>query len=124
MMKQIALLTKVSEIIEEEVTLKIGSVEFTGFASIVPYQLKQGNEYDVLIGITILDDFQIVESSMETKVIEPINDSYKYLIRGILKEGGIIDAGVILQDEMLEEYEYLIDKLVELEVDRISVEFL
>lgn len=123
-MKQTAFLTGVSELIEEEVMLRIGNVELKGFANIIPYQLKEGNQYDVFLGITILDDFQLSESSVEIKELKPLNDSFKYLIRGILKEGGILDAGVILQDEIFEEYEYLINKFVEVEVDRISVEFL
>jgi|GEM_PF-787818 len=124
MLKQKALLTKVSEIVEEEVTLIISDLEFTGFANIVPYQLQEGNEYEVSLGITILDDFKIAEADMAAKSIEPVNDSFKYLIKGVLKEGGILDAGVIFQDDMLAEYEYLIGKYVEFEVDRISVEFL
>lgn len=123
-LKQTALLTKVSEIIEEEVALRIGNIEFTGFASIVPYQLKVGNQYDVLVGITVLNDFQITESSVGIKELKPLNGSFKYLIRGILKEGGILDAGVVLQDEIFEEYGYLINKFVEVEVDRINVEFM
>ncbi|QSX06710.1 hypothetical protein JYG23_04455 [Sedimentibacter sp. zth1] len=123
-MKQTALLTGVSEIIEEEVELRIGDVEFTGFASIIPYQLEVGNHYDVLVGITILDDFKIAESVAVIKGLKPLNSSFKYLIRGILKEGGILDAGVVFQDEIFEEYEYLINKFVEVEVDRISVEFM
>ncbi len=124
MMKQKALLIKVNKIIEEEVTLKICEFELIGFANIIPYQLEQGNEYDVYVGITILDNFQITELNKKTKSVERINKSFKYLIRGILKEGGIIDAGVVFQDEMFEEYTYLIDKYIEIEVDRISVEFI
>ena len=123
-MKQTAILTGVSELLEEEVMLRFGDIELKGFANIVPYQFKMGNQYDVLVGITILDEFKITESDVKIKELKPLNSSFKYLIRGILKEGGILDAGVIFQDEMFEKYMYLIDKFVEIEIDRISIEFL
>lgn len=124
MTNQIAILTEINENIEEEVTVRIGNIEFTGFANIIPYQLVLGNKYDVLIGVTVLDEFQITETTLKVKELKPLNYPFKYLIRGILKKDGIIDAGIIIQDEILEEYEYLLDKYVEIEVDRISIEFM
>lgn len=64
------------------------------------------------------------ESTSLTREIERINDGFEYLIRGKLQEGGRVDAGIIFEDELLEEYKYLLGKYVEMKVDRISVEFL
>ncbi len=123
-MKQIALISKLSEDIEEEVTIKIDNVEFVAFANILPYELEIGKSYEVLVGITILDDFEIHEINFESKEIMSIDNTFKYLIRGFVKEGGIIDAGIIIEDEIFKEYQYLIGRYIEVEVDRISVEFL
>lgn len=123
-MEQKARLKRTSEIIEEEVVLQVSDIEFVGFANIIPYEINVGDEYEVSLGITILDDFSISESISKTKEIEHINDGFEYLIRGKLKEGGKIDAGIILENELLEEYKYLLGKYVEIKADRISVEFL
>ncbi len=123
-MKQIALISKLSEDIEEEVTIKIDNVEFVAFANILPYELEIGKSYEVLVGITILDDFEIHEINFESKEIMSIDNTFKYLIRGFVKESGIIDAGIIIEDEIFKEYQYLIGRYIEVEVDRINVEFL
>lgn len=123
-MEQRARLKRTSEIIEEEVVLQVSDIEFVGFANSIPYEINVGDECEVSLGITILDDFSIAESTSKTKEIERINDGFEYFIRGKLQEGGKIDAGIIFEDELLEEYRYLLDKYVEMKVDRISVEFL
>jgi hypothetical protein len=51
-------------------------------------------------------------------------EGYSYKIYGLLKENGKIDAGIILEDELINNFAYLIDKYVELKVDRIDIEFL
>ncbi|MTI48434.1 MAG: hypothetical protein FH761_11370 [Firmicutes bacterium] len=123
-MKQKAILKKVNKNIEEEVVLEVDDIEFVGFANIVPYKINEGYEYEVLLGITVLDDFYIEESESRRKEIKRINDDFEYIIRGKLQDGGKIDAGIIIEDELLEEYNYLVGKYVEIKVDRISVEFL
>ncbi|WDV44818.1 hypothetical protein PV797_15005 [Clostridiaceae bacterium M8S5] len=123
-MEQRAILKRASEIIEEEVILQVSDIEFVCFANFIPYEINVGDEYEVSLGITILDDFSISESTSKTKEIERINDGFEYLIRGKLQEGGKIDVGIILENELLVEYKYLLGKYVEMKVDRISVEFL
>lgn len=50
---------------------------------------------------------------------------YEYYIRGLLHED-TIDAGVVFtdEDEYFSDYPELVDKNVEIRVDRISIEFL
>lgn len=111
--------------IEEEVTLEIEGIEFTGFSSVCPYEIEEGKKYPVLVSFTILDELVIRENKEKTKELERIGLGYQYYIRGILQEDSI-DAGIVLtdEDEYFSEYPYLIGEHVEIKVDRISVEFL
>ncbi|MYL62226.1 hypothetical protein GLW07_02535 [Bacillus hwajinpoensis] len=120
-----ALVKKLDTQIEEEVTLEIDGVEFTGFALICPYEIELGKSYPVLIGFTILDDLMIREIQEEKKEIERIGLGYEYYIRGMLNEE-TIDAGIVFtdEDEYFSDYPEFIDKNVEMKVDRISIEFL
>jgi hypothetical protein len=123
-MRYTANVKKLNPHIEEEVTIEIQGNEFTGFASICPYEIEEGSYYPVLISFTILDKLEVYELNEETKSIERINEGYNYYIRGILHED-FIDAGLKISDEdqYFYEYTYLIGKPVELRVDRIDVEF-
>lgn len=123
-MKQLALLKKVDSIIEEEVTLKMGDIEFTGFATVCPYKIYEGNQYQISIGLTILDELVIEEACEDRAEIIKIGESFSYLIRGLLKKDGIIDAGIIIEDDILKKFSYYEGKYVEFKVDRISIEFL
>ena len=122
-MKQKAKLKDLNKNIEEEVIIEVEKIQFVGFSNTLPYQLTIGMEYDVLLGITILDEFHISEIESQIKQLIPFNNSFGYTIRGVLRKGGFIDAGIVFQDEVLEEFEYLFNKYVEIKVDRISVEF-
>lgn len=67
----------------------------------------------------------IREIQEEKKEIERISLGYEYYIRGLLHED-TIDAGVVFtdEDEYFSDYPELVDKNVEIRVDRISIEFL
>ncbi|MFP5304030.1 hypothetical protein R2R70_22895, partial [Cobetia sp. SIMBA_158] len=56
--------------IEEETTIEINGIEFTGFADICPYEIEEGKSYPVSIGFTILDELIIHEIPIEKKEIE------------------------------------------------------
>ena len=111
--------------IEEEVTIEIEGIEFTGFAFICPYKIESGKSYPVSVGFTILDELMIREIQGEKKEIERIGLGYEYYIRGLLHED-TIDAGIVFtdEDEYLSEHPELTDKNIEMRVDRISIEFL
>lgn len=111
--------------IEEEVTIEIEGIEFTGFAFICPYEIEVGKSYPVSIGFTILNELMIREIQGEKKEIERIGLGYEYYIRGLLHEDKI-DAVLDFtdDDEYFSDYPELMDKYIEIKVDRISIEFL
>lgn len=124
-MRYLALVTGLDPHIEEEVKVEIQGKEFTGFAFICPYEIKIGEKYPVSIGFTILDELEIREIDDIKKELERIGESFKYYIRGTLNESSI-DAGIVIsdEDEYFVNYPHLIGKAVEIQVDRISIEFL
>ena len=120
-----ALVKRLDPQIEEEVTIEIEGIKFTGFAFICPYKIELGKSYPVSIGFTILNELMIRQIQGEKKEIERIGLGYEYYIRGLLHEDKI-DAGLIFtdDDEYFSDYPELIDKFTEIKVDRISIEFL
>ncbi|WP_078555995.1 hypothetical protein [Bacillus alkalicellulosilyticus] len=120
-----ALVKRLDPQIEEEVIIEIEGIEFTGFAFICPYKIEVGKSYPVSIGFTILNELMIREIQGEKKEIERIGLGYEYYIRGLLHEDNI-DAGLVFtdDDEYLSDYPELMDKYIEIKVDRISIEFL
>ncbi|MBD1221957.1 hypothetical protein [Virgibacillus halodenitrificans] len=124
-MVYMAIVKRLDPHIEEEVTIEIDGVEFTGFSFICPYKIEVGKSYPVSIGFTILNELIISEIQGEKKEIERIGLGYEYYIRGLLHED-TIDAGIIFndEDEYFSDYPELMDKHVEIKVDRISIEFI
>lgn len=120
-----ALVKRLDPQIEEEVIIEIEGIEFTGFAFICPYKIEVGKSYLVSIGFTILNELMIREIQGEKKEIERIGLGYEYYIRGLLHEDKI-DAGLVFtdEDEYFFDYPELVDKYIEMKVDRISIEFL
>ena len=120
-----ALVKRLDLQIEEEVTIEIEGIEFTGFAFICPYKIEVGKSYPVSIGFTILNELMIREIQGEKKEIERIGMGYEYYIRGLLHEDKI-EAGLVFtdDDEYFSDYPELMDKYIEIKVDRISIEFL
>lgn len=123
--KYLALVKKLDPYIEEEVTIVIQGVEFIGFSFICPYKIETGYTYPVSLGFTILDKFKIREDFTKRKGIVRIESGYKYRILGILHEKWI-EAGInfVDDDEYFVDYPELFGRYVEIQVDRISIEFL
>lgn len=123
-MRYLATVKNLDPNIEEEVTIVVEGIEILGFAIICPYQIYEGNQYPVSIGLTVLDEFDVKEISSNVKEIIRISDGFATIIRGVLEEEGFVDAGIRIQDDLLKEYAYLAGKYVEFRVDRVSIEFL
>lgn len=119
------LIKRLNPLIEEEAIIEINGIELTGFSSICPYEIKVGGVYQVAIGFTILDELIIHEIPEDKKEIERIGSGYEYYLRGLLHVDKI-DAGLIFtdEDEYFADFFELIDKMVEIKIDRISLEFL
>ncbi|MDG5471431.1 hypothetical protein P6709_06705 [Jeotgalibacillus sp. ET6] len=124
-MEYSALIKRLDPLIEEEVTIEMNGIEFTGFAFICAYKIEVGECYSVSLGFTILDEFKIRKIQEEKKEIERIGLGYEYYIRGFLNKY-TVDAGIVFNDEneYFSEYPELINNQVEIIVDRISIEFL
>jgi len=124
-MKYWAVVKRLDPHIEEEVTLEIEGIGFTGFAFICPYVIEVGRRYPVSIGFTILDELIIREIYEDKKELERIDEGFQYYLRGLLQEDSI-DTGVVFtdEDEYFADYPDLISKYVKMKVDRISIEFL
>lgn len=124
-MKYLARVEALNENIEEEVTLNINDVQFTGFSFVCPYPIEVGKYYFVQLGFTILDELELDKLESDCKGLERLGSSYQYYIRGILSQHSI-DAGIVILDEdgYFEDYSEYHGNNVEIKVDRISVEFL
>ena len=109
--------------IEEEIVIVVNGIELTGFISYCPYILEVGKTYQVSIDITILDDFKIRRIDEPVKVLQRIDQSFVYLIKGILKPGGVIESSIVIQDELFIDYAYLYNEFVETKADRIAISF-
>ncbi|MEW9677805.1 hypothetical protein ABRT01_16840 [Lentibacillus sp. L22] len=125
-MEHYAKVIRLNPNIEEEVRVEINGNEFTGFAIICPYEIEEGKRYPVELGFAILDEFTIHELFDDKKGIMNIdNAGYTSKIFGILHEE-YIDAGIAIQDDdgYFQDFLPLTGKYVEVEVDKINIEFL
>ncbi|PRT42637.1 hypothetical protein [Bacillus wiedmannii] len=124
-MKYMAYVEKIDELIEEEVTININGVVFTGFSIVCSYKIEEGKRYPVILDITVFDNIEINEGIDGVKSLKRIDNSFKYRISGMLNRG-FIDAGIIIidEDEIFPERSKYFNKYVEIEVDRINIEFL
>ncbi len=123
-MKYHAYIKKIDSIIEEEVTIKINNTELVVFVNTCPYAIEEGTSYPVSLDITVLDDLEIEVIDECKKGFVRSDDSFVYEIKGLLTEDGIIDAGVLIDTELVKDYQYLYGKFVRIKVDRINAEFL
>ncbi|OTY71040.1 hypothetical protein BK749_18090 [Bacillus thuringiensis serovar vazensis] len=123
-MKYMAYVEKIDELIEEEVTININGVVFTGFSTVCPYKIEEGKNYPVILDITVFDDIEINEGIDGVKNLKRIDNSFKYRISGILNPE-FIDVGIIITDEgeIFPEHSEYFNKYAEIEVDRINIEF-
>lgn len=99
------------------------NTELLGFVGYCPYPIEVGKTYPIKLGITVLDDLDIKRVSTPSKGFTRCNNSFSYQIRGILLDRGILDAGIIIEDEVFFNYSFLFNQYVEIRVDRLNVEF-
>ena len=124
MNKHYVIVKKLSDDIEEEVTLDLNGLELTCFASICPNRVFEGKRYLVSFELMIVDEYLVEESADPTPSLERIGNGFSYWISGKL-DGAIINSVVQFEDEiLLLDYGYLNNKNIRMKVDRIDVEFL
>jgi len=122
-MKYLVLLKKLNPLIEEEVTICTNDITLTGFSSVCPYPVEEGKNYEVELGLTILDEIKIKKLEKLSKEVSQISDGFAYLIRGEL-DGNRLKSNILFEEDFLFEYSHFDGEYIELYVDRISVEFL
>lgn len=119
------LVCELSDIIEEEVVIKVDGFNIICFANICPYKIEINKEYPADIGFTILDEWNIKEENSEESNIIHIGNGFKYYLYGRINEDTLEIKNIKFQDDIfLTDYAYLNGKFVSLLVDRITLEFL
>lgn len=116
---------KIDPIIEEEVTIIINEIELVVFVNVCPYAIEEKKFYLMVLDITILEDLEIKQIDEYKKEFKRIdNNSFSYEIKGLLRDDGVLDAGVLIESELLKGYQYLYGEHIKIKVDRIAGEFI
>lgn len=123
-MKLTAKVIELGKCIEEEVVLDIGGVLLTCFICLCPYRIEEGKIYTIELSFVFLDDTIIKEIHDEKYEVQQIGDSFKYKLTGKVENRSLVLSEVLqIRDELIDET-YLEEKFIELNVDRISVDFI
>lgn len=123
-MKYNAIVKKINPIIEEEVVIEINNIELVVFVNVCEYIIQEKKTYPVIIDFDVLDDLDIVKISESKRELIRLNKSFEYEIKGLLRDDGILDVGILIDSEWLKEYQYLYGEFVKIKVDRINAEFI
>ena len=117
---------KLSDDVEEKVTLQINGIQLNCFAGICPYPLSEGKSYPVQLELVMLDDYEVMESPGDASpAFVETGKGFAYLIQGRLNGMYLEADGLVFEDEVLQtDFGYLDGKIVTVKVDRIDVEFL
>ena len=121
-----ALVLRLDENIEEEVSLQIGDNRLTCFANICPYVINENESYPVEFHLNFFDSCVIEEvSENEKPSIMRVGNGFAYVITGRLEGEHLKSMGMVFEDEKFaNDFKYLSGKMVRLNVDRLEVEFL
>ena len=125
-MNYLAKIKRLSNDIEEEVVLRINSVELTCFVTVFPYKIEEGSSYQVELTAQVFNDYLVNElSKEEPPSIVQVGNSFSYVITGRLNDNRLNAGSIVFEDEMLlSDFGYLEGKIVSWKVDRIDAEFL
>ncbi len=120
-----AKLLKLDNLIEEKVVMEINGLEIVGFTSICPYLIEPGKLYPINIGLTILDDPEIVQINESKYELKRIDETFGYFLYGKVY-GDVIDIGnnIKIQDDIFNENSYLDGQFIRMKVDRLAIEFI
>jgi len=110
-------------LIEEEVLVSNGKSDFIVFANICPYKIEVGKKYRVNLNLVFLDDLKFDEIDEPIEKIERIDEGFSYRLAGKLQGESFCLKDIEFECDDFEGMEYLNGKWIEVEVDRISAEF-
>lgn len=105
---------------DDEVTVKIGDVQLTGF---VNNGVTESIGDKIFVDISLYDDLEIFESESNTESILRKGKSFAYSLYGILNINKAILESVIdfeIDADVLFDYGYLDGKKVKVDVKRID----
>jgi len=114
---------EIINIVEDEVTVRIGDACITGFVN-CGITKKKGQE--ALVEILLYDDLEITQCDEKKLSIERKNQTFEYSLFGILDIARGILKSVInfeIDEEELYNYGYLDGKQVKVDVLRIDLDF-
>ena len=115
---------KLDNTIEEAVLIEINGYELHCFISYCPFKIFENQFYEVELSYEIFNDY-ILDKSTSNIGFRKIDDSFKYEITAELKNNHLTLQNIQFEeDEYLINYSYLVNCLVTLTVDRISVSFI
>lgn len=108
---------------EDEITVKIGDVQLTGFAN---SGVTESIGKELMVDISLYDDLEIYESDSKTVSIERKGKSFAYSLYGTLNLDKALLESVInfeIEADELYDYGYLDGKKVKIDVKRIDLCF-
>jgi len=116
---------RISESIEEEVTLQIGNTELTCFAYFPLYGIEVGLSYPVELELLVLDEYVLegLSDDLEPSLTRTGN-TFAYVITGRLN-GRYLKSGELTfeDDVLLSDFGHLDGRMVSMKVDRINADF-
>jgi len=115
----------IDELIEEEVTLQIGSTKLMCFASVCPYEFEVNSSHSVELHLFVIDDYVVEEAPSDSRPsIVQVGNSFAHIITGRLN-GRYLESGELTfeDDVLLSDFGYLDGKMVAIKVDRIDADF-
>lgn len=120
-----ALVLRLNDDIEEEVMLRIDSIEIVCFASVCCYEIEVGLTYPVELYVVVFDDYSVTELPDSTKPsVTRDGNGFAYVISGKLNGNCLESCGLVFEDDVLKrDFGYLEGKMIAMKVDRLDVEF-
>ncbi|MBC2189431.1 hypothetical protein [Listeria booriae] len=110
--------------IEEEIIVKINEIEVTCFIGYCPIKISLGESYPVEISLFVIDSLDVKPQSDGEKITELVKlENARYSLKGFLSPDGNLNVGFDIKDEILEGYQFLFGQYVELEIDRLTIDF-
>lgn len=98
---------KISELIEEVVTLLIDDTTVTCFTSYYPYEIKAGNFYDVELTLNLADDYAVQKICSIETLAERMDNSFSYTLYGQLNNEHFHTFTVLSAEGIHDEHPYL-----------------
>ncbi|MDV2686470.1 hypothetical protein RYX56_19045 [Alkalihalophilus lindianensis] len=114
--------------VEQEVILDLNGIELTGFMPFgISFEPLKEKLYPINISLVVLDELEVNEQQGLEKGLFRIEKSFSYFINGHLScEERMINVGfdLNLEEDIIEDLWPYNNKTIQLQVDRINIEFL